>query len=115
MTYEQISPEKARNYMAQGDAIAIIDVRTKEEYASGHIKGSFCLPNEEISGTIRELPDKTQPILVYCRSGIRSKEAAQKLADLGYTHVLEFGGLVHWPYDELVEKMQPGKIRAAKP
>ncbi len=104
MTYKQISPQEARNYMETGDAVAILDVRTQEEYAAGHIRGSRCLPNEEISKAVRELPDKTQPILVYCRSGIRSKEAAQKLANLGYEHVLEFGGIIHWPYAELVEQ-----------
>ena len=72
-------------------------------YLSGHIKNAVCLPNEEILNEPDVLPDKTQQILVYCRSGNRSKQAAQKLADMAYVNVFEFGGILDWPYPELVE------------
>lgn len=87
---------------AEKDVI-ILDVRTQEEYDSGHIKNSVCLPNENIISEPDILPDKSQEILVYCRSGNRSKQAAQKLADMGYENVLEFGGILDWPYQELIE------------
>ena len=83
--------------------VIILDVRTQEEYDSGHIKNAVCLPNEDILSEPDILPDKGQQILVYCRSGNRSKQAAQKLADMGYENVLEFGGILDWPYPELVE------------
>ena len=75
----------------------ILDVRTQAEYEQGHIPGAVCVPNEAI-GTegIPALPDKEQLILVYCRSGNRSKQAAQKLANLGYTNIVEFGGILSW-------------------
>lgn len=77
----------------------ILDVRTKEEYDQGHIKNAILVPNESIDKTPpRELPDKQAEILVYCRSGNRSKKAAEKLAAMGYTHVLEFGGIITWKY-----------------
>ena len=75
----------------------ILDVRTEQEYASGHISGAVNLPNETIaSEAIQQLPDKKQLILVYCRSGNRSKQAAAKLVNLGYTNVVEFGGIQDW-------------------
>ena len=83
--------------------IILLDVRTREEYDTGHIKQAICLPNEEIISEPEQLPDKAQPILVYCRSGNRSRQAAQKLADMGYENVFEFGGLTDWPYPEMVE------------
>lgn len=81
----------------------ILDVRTQEEYSSGHMKDAVCLPNEEIVNEPDILPDKAQKILVYCRSGNRSRQAAQKLADLGYKNVLEFGGIMDWPYADCIE------------
>ncbi len=84
------------------DAV-ILDVRTQEEYDTGHISGAVCLPVESIQGEPEILRDKEQTILVYCRSGNRSKQAAQKLADMGYTEILEFGGILNWPYPELTE------------
>lgn len=75
----------------------------QEEYDSGHIKNAVCLPNEDILSEPDILPDKGQQILVYCRSGNRSRQAAQKLADMGYENVLEFGGILDWPYPDLVE------------
>lgn len=75
----------------------ILDVRTEEEFAEKHIPGAICIPNETIgSEEIEELPDKSQLILVYCRSGNRSKQASQKLADMGYTNIVEFGGIIDW-------------------
>ena len=83
--------------MAEEEGYLILDVRTQEEYADGHIPGAICVPNESISEEMpEELPDKEQLILVYCRSGNRSKQAAQKLAELGYTNVKEFGGIMSW-------------------
>ncbi len=102
-TYEQISPQEAKKRMDNEEDVIILDVRTQEEYDSGHIKNAVCLPNEDILSEPDILPDKGQQILVYCRSGNRSKQAAQKLADMGYENVLEFGGILDWPYLELVE------------
>lgn len=103
MEYRQITQREARELMEAEEDILILDVRTREEYETGHIKGAVCLPNEEIAGEPELLSDKSQTILVYCRSGRRSREAAQKLADLGYEQILEFGGILDWPYEELVE------------
>ena len=79
-------------------AVAILDVRTAAEYNEGHIPGAINIPNEAIgTDAIPELPDKDQLILVYCRSGNRSKQASEKLVKLGYTNVVEFGGIIDWP------------------
>ena len=102
-TYEQISPQEAKKRMDNEEDVIILDVRTQEEYDSGHIKNAVCLPNEDILSEPDILPDKGRQIMVYCRSGNRSKQAAQKLADMGYENVLEFGGILDWPYPELVE------------
>lgn len=94
--YRQISMEEAQEMMGEEECV-ILDVRTKEEYDSGHIPGAICIPNETIGDEeIPELPDKDQKILVYCRSGNRSKQAAKKLVQLGYTNVIEFGGIHDW-------------------
>ena len=82
----------------------IVDARTEEEFAEGHIPGSILIPEYEIADRAQsELPDKDQLILVYCRSGRRSKIASQALADLGYTNVKEFGGIIDWPYDVVTD------------
>lgn len=95
--YTQVSSEKAAQLMEDYDDEIVLDVRTPEEYAEAHIPGAINVPNEKIGEEpIAELPDKDQIILVYCRSGNRSKEAAQKLADQGYTNVIEFGGINDW-------------------
>ena len=97
--YEHISQEEAKRIMDEEENIIILDVRTQEEYDSGHIKGAVCIPNETISeDVIEKLPDKDQKILVYCRSGNRSRQAAGKLYRLGYTNVREFGGIITWQY-----------------
>ena len=95
--YRQISQEEAKSMMTRDDGYIIVDVRRQDEYDSGHIPGAILIPNESI-GTEQpeQLPDKGQIILVYCRSGRRSKEAAQKLANMGYTNVYEFGGIIDW-------------------
>ena len=97
-SYRQVSQETAMEMMAAEEGYIILDVRTREEYAQGHIEGAICVPNEEIDGEPpAELPDKSQLIFVYCRSGNRSKQAAAKLFGMGYTNVVEFGGINTWP------------------
>ena len=96
-SYTQISQEQAKEMMALDDGHIIVDVRRQDEYDAGHIPGAILLPNESI-GTEQpeELTDLNQIILIYCRSGNRSKQAAQKLADMGYTNIYEFGGINDW-------------------
>ena len=95
--YEQLTQEEAQKIMDTRDDIIILDVRTQEEYDEGHIPGSICIPNETITeDNIKELSDKDQIILVYCRSGRRSKLASEKLASYGYTNIKEFGGIIDW-------------------
>ncbi len=96
--FRQVSPQEAITMMAEQEDYIILDVRTPEEFDSGHIAHAINIPNETISATPPELlPDKGQLILVYCRSGNRSKQASAKLAELGYTNIVEFGGVNHWP------------------
>ena len=97
MTYYRISQEEAKQMMTRDDGHIIVDVRRQDEYDAGHIPGAILIPNESI-GTEQpeQLPDRNQIILIYCRSGRRSKEAAQKLADMGYTNIYEFGGIIDW-------------------
>ncbi len=97
--YMQISGEEAKHLMDTETDYIIIDARTIEEFSEGHIEGAILIPEYEISQRAeKELPDKEQLILVYCRSGRRSKIAARALADLGYTNVREFGGIIDWQY-----------------
>ncbi len=97
--YQQITQEAAKAVMDSGERYILLDVRTQEEFESGHIENAVCLPYEEIPARAEtQLPDKDALILVYCRSGRRSKIAAQALADMGYTDVREFGGILDWPY-----------------
>lgn len=99
-SYEQISGEEAKRLMDSEKDFVIVDARTVEEFNEGHIEGAVLIPEYEISERAEnELPDKNQLILVYCRSGRRSKIAAQALADLGYTNVKEFGGIIDWQYE----------------
>lgn len=96
-TYQQITTEEAAKIMQSETDYIILDVRTAQEYASGHIPGAVNIPNETIaSEAIQQLPDKEQLILVYCRSGNRSKQASEKLVNLGYTNIVEFGGINDW-------------------
>ena len=97
-TYRQITMEEAVTMMEEETGYIILDVRTAQEYSEKHIPGAINVANESI-GTedIPELPDKDQLILVYCRSGNRSKQASEKLVKLGYTNIVEIGGINSWP------------------
>ena len=96
-TYRQISVDEAVAMMAEETGYIILDVRRADEFAAGHIPGAINVANESIgTDEIPELPDKNQLIMVYCRSGRRSKEAAEKLVKLGYTNIVEFGGILDW-------------------
>lgn len=95
--FVQISQAEAVERMGQADGHIILDVRREDEFAAGHIPDAICLPNESIGNSRPSvLPDLNQILLIYCRSGNRSKQAAQKLANLGYTQVYEFGGILDW-------------------
>jgi rhodanese-related sulfurtransferase len=97
VTFREITVDEAVAIMASETNYIILDVRRPDEYADGHIPGAINVPNETIgTSEIPELPDKSQLILVYCRSGRRSKEAAGKLVSLGYTNIVEFGGILDW-------------------
>ena len=99
-TYEQITPQEAKTIMDTEKDYIIIDARTEEEFAEGHIENAVLIPEYEIAERAeKELPDKEQLILVYCRSGRRSKIASDELVKLGYTNVKEFGGIIDWPYE----------------
>ena len=96
-TYRQISMDEAVVMMAQESEYIILDVRRPDEFAAGHIPNAINVANEIIgTAEIPELPDKDQLIMVYCRSGRRSKEASEKLVQLGYTNIVEFGGILDW-------------------
>ena len=98
ITYRQINMDEAITMMEEGSGYIILDVRTPEEFADKHIPEAINIPNETIgTDEIPELPDKDQLILVYCRSGNRSKQASEKLVALGYTNIVEFGGINDWP------------------
>ena len=99
-TYEQISGAEAKALMDSESGYIIIDARTQEEYDQGHIPGAIMIPEYEIADRAeKEIPDKDQLILVYCRSGRRSKIASEELVKLGYTNVKEFGGIIDWEYE----------------
>lgn len=96
-SYNQIDQETAKRMMEQDDDHIVVDVRRLDEFESGHIPGAICIPNESIgSEPPEELPDPGQIILIYCRSGRRSKEAAEKLFSMGYRSIYEFGGIIDW-------------------
>ena len=98
--YVNITAEEAKQIMDTEEGYIILDVRTQEEYDQGHIPGAIVISYEEITEKAEEvLTDKDQLILVYCRSGRRSKIAAEALAELGYTNIKEFGGIIDWPYE----------------
>ena len=99
-SYDQISGPEAKALMDSESGYIIIDARTQEEYDQGHIPGAILIPEYEVADRAeKELPDKDQLILVYCRSGRRSKIAAEELVKLGYTNVKEFGGIIDWEYE----------------
>jgi rhodanese-related sulfurtransferase len=98
--YTKITPEEAKAILDSQDAFTLIDVRTQEEFDEGYIEGAILLPLGELETIASEfLPDLNQKILVYCRSGNRSETAARLLGELGYTNVLDFGGILDWPYE----------------
>lgn len=101
--YQQITQSEAKKIMDSGEDFIILDVREQDEFDEGHIPGAFLLPYTEIENQAETmLPDKDKQILVYCRSGRRSKIAAESLVKLGYTDIKEFGGIIDWKYE--VEK-----------
>ena len=94
---KNVSMDEIVNIMSENQNYIILDVRTFEEYNDGHIPNAICIPNETINeDVINKLPNKEQLILIYCRSGNRSKQAANKLQELGYTNLIEFGGIIDW-------------------
>ena len=98
--YLNITAEEAKQIMDSEEGYIILDVRTQEEYDQGHIPGAILIPDTEINAKAEEvLTDKEQLLLVYCRSGRRSKLAAEALVELGYTNIKEFGGIIDWPYE----------------
>ena len=100
LSYDQISGAQAKALMDSESGYIIIDARTRSEYDQGHIPGAILIPEYEIADRAKnELPNKDQLILVYCRSGRRSKIAAEELVKLGYTNVKEFGGIIDWEYE----------------
>ena len=104
-SYTQIDQETAKLMMNLDDGHVIVDVRRQDEFDEGHIPVAICIPNESITDSMpSELPDLEQIILVYCRSGRRSKEAAQKPFDMGYTNVFEFGGIIDWTGEVVTEE-----------
>ena len=99
-SYQQVNAETAKELMDTEDDYVILDVRTQAEYDEGHIPGAILIPHDTVATAAEDaLPDKDQLILVYCRSGNRSKQASQTLVDLGYTNVVDFGGINSWPYE----------------
>ena len=115
-SYTQISQDEAKKMMEQDGTQIIVDVRMQEEYDSGHVPGAICIPNESI-GTEppEELPDFDQIILIYCRSGNRSKQAAQKLFDMGYINVYEFGGINDWTGEVVTKEPDTDTSQVSEP
>ena len=100
VTYMNITAQQAKEIMDSQEGYIILDTRTQEEYDQGHIPGAIVIPHDQVMEKAEmQLPDKDQLILVYCRSGRRSKIAAEALVELGYTNIKEFGGILDWPYE----------------
>ena len=107
ITYEIISQTQAKDIIDNGTGYVIVDARTSEEFNEGHIKNAINLDYEEVTQKAESLlPDKNQLILIYCRSGRRSKIAAESLCQLGYTNVKEFGGIIDWQYEVVQDAAQ---------
>lgn len=99
-TFQQITPNEAKEIMDEQVDCVIVDVRTVQEYEDGHIEGAISMPLPELEYVAEtEIDDYDQPILVYCRSGVRSKTASEILVEMGYTNVYEFGGILDWPFE----------------
>lgn len=102
--YHRITAKEAKSMIDEG-GVTIVDVRREDEYKAGHIPGAILVPNETIDEEAAEaLPDKDAILLIHCRTGIRSKQASDKLVEMGYQHIYDFGGIVDWPYDTITEK-----------
>lgn len=102
--YKTINADEAKKIMDENPNITILDVRTQEEFDAGHIKGALLIPYDEISEDVKiDLTDQSATILVYCRSGRRSAVASKTLVDLGYTDVYDFGGVLDWNYELVLE------------
>ena len=98
--YHKIDAETAKTMLDQETGIVLVDVRRPDEYAQGHIPGAINIPNETIGTAAQDaLPNKEATLVVYCRSGVRSHQASDKLVDMGYRAVYDMGGIIHWPYD----------------
>jgi phage shock protein E len=98
--YQKIDAEQAKSIMDQEEDIVILDVRTKAEYDQGYIANAVLIPDTSLKDEVEEkIPDKNTKILIYCRSGRRSAQAAKQLIEMGYTDVLDFGGIIDWPYE----------------
>ncbi|MBE6899438.1 MAG: rhodanese-like domain-containing protein [Ruminococcaceae bacterium] len=98
--YMNINPEKAKEMMEDLEEFVLLDARAEEEFSEGHIPGAIVIPHDEIEERAEaEIPEKDVPVFVYCRSGRRSKIAAEALVSLGYSEVYEFGGIIDWPYE----------------
>lgn len=97
--YHKITAEEAKEMLDADPTVILVDVRTQEEYEQSHIESAVLIPNETIKDTPpQELPDQQARIIVHCRTGVRSKQAADKLTALGYTQIYDMGGIVDWPY-----------------
>lgn len=98
--YTKIMPKEAKETLKQDANVILLDVRTKQEYEEGHIKGSILIPLNDLEKEVEEkIENKEQEIIVYCRSGVRSKEAAMLLINKGYQNVKDMGGIIDWPYE----------------
>lgn len=98
--YHKIDAEAVKTMLDQETGIVLVDVRRPDEYAQGHIPEAINIPNETIGTAAQDaLPDKEATLVVYCRSGVRSRQASGKLVDMGYRAVYDMGGIIHWPYD----------------
>lgn len=102
--YHKITAQEAKSMMDELEDEVLVDVRTQEEYNKAHIENAVLIPNETIGDEMpEELPDQDQAIFVYCRSGVRSRQASEQLVKLGYTKVYDMGGIQDWPYDTVSE------------
>lgn len=103
--YRKISAEEAKQKIDENKDVIIVDVRTPEEYAEKHLEGAINIPNETIADRQPEqLPDQDAEILVYCRTGVRSKQASDKLVEMGYQNIYDMGGIADWPYETVTGK-----------
>lgn len=108
--YQTITAEQAKAMMAETNDWVLLDVRTDEEFNESHIEGAILIPDFEVPSRIEEeIPDKDALILVYCRTGRRSALAAQEMANMGYTNVYDFGGIVDWPYETISNSHEEGE------